>query len=267
MRLMPTLAACLVLVGMATAQEAAREAALADHRSLVAEFKKANDAYGAAFRKVAATAAYKDAVAARDREKMTELRSAIEPVDRAGFSKKFQDAAARYAPTPAEVPFLSWLVLNGRDPAVAKAAMTTILERHGGSPDLVEVAQSIGRMQRVLGEELQAKAMATLGASPHAMVKANVLFVKGYGLYTPPRRGPMPSAEARAKGRAMLEEAARLAAGTDLESKARSPIFQEERLQIGMEVPDIVGKDLDGVEFKLSDYRGKVVVIDFWGDW
>ena len=49
--------------------------------------------------------------------------------------------------------------------------------------------------------------------------------------------------------------------------RARAPEFQRTRLQIGMEVPDIVGADLDGVPFKLSDYRGKVVVIDFWGDW
>ncbi len=38
-------------------------------------------------------------------------------------------------------------------------------------------------------------------------------------------------------------------------------------LKVGKIAPDIVGKDLDGVEFKLSDYRGKVVMIDFWGDW
>jgi tetratricopeptide (TPR) repeat protein len=31
--------------------------------------------------------------------------------------------------------------------------------------------------------------------------------------------------------------------------------------------PDIEGEDADGKAFKLSDYRGKVVVIDFWGDW
>lgn len=31
--------------------------------------------------------------------------------------------------------------------------------------------------------------------------------------------------------------------------------------------PDIVGEDVDGKEFKLSDYRGKVVVLDFWGFW
>jgi len=43
--------------------------------------------------------------------------------------------------------------------------------------------------------------------------------------------------------------------------------FQLEHLRIGMVAPDIVAKDLDGVEFKLSDYRGKVVVLDFWGNW
>src|SRR5688572_26852419 len=36
---------------------------------------------------------------------------------------------------------------------------------------------------------------------------------------------------------------------------------------IGKVAPDIAGKDLDGVEFKLSDYRGKVVVLVFSGDW
>ena len=34
-----------------------------------------------------------------------------------------------------------------------------------------------------------------------------------------------------------------------------------------MSAPEIEGNDLDGVAFKLSDYRGKVVVLDFWGDW
>ena len=38
-------------------------------------------------------------------------------------------------------------------------------------------------------------------------------------------------------------------------------------LEIGKPVPEIEGVDLDGVEFKLSDYDGKVIVISFWGDW
>ncbi len=36
---------------------------------------------------------------------------------------------------------------------------------------------------------------------------------------------------------------------------------------VGTMAPDITGPDTDGVEFKLSDYRGKVVMIDFWGNW
>ena len=52
-----------------------------------------------------------------------------------------------------------------------------------------------------------------------------------------------------------------------LGKKLEGLIFERDRLQIGMEVPDIVGEDIDGTEFKLSDYRGKVVMIDFWGDW
>lgn len=36
---------------------------------------------------------------------------------------------------------------------------------------------------------------------------------------------------------------------------------------IGDIAPEIEGPDLDGETFRLSDYRGKVVVLDFWGDW
>ncbi len=35
----------------------------------------------------------------------------------------------------------------------------------------------------------------------------------------------------------------------------------------GDELPEINGRDMDGNAFKLSDYRGKVIMVDFWGDW
>lgn len=38
-------------------------------------------------------------------------------------------------------------------------------------------------------------------------------------------------------------------------------------IKVGRVPPDIVGKDMDGDEFRLSYYRGKVVVLDFWGYW
>ncbi len=36
---------------------------------------------------------------------------------------------------------------------------------------------------------------------------------------------------------------------------------------VGKVAPEIEGPDIDGTDFKLSDYRGKVVMLDFWGDW
>jgi len=40
-----------------------------------------------------------------------------------------------------------------------------------------------------------------------------------------------------------------------------------EGLEVGMRAPDFDAKDVDGKPFKLSDYRGKVVLLDFWGFW
>ena len=49
--------------------------------------------------------------------------------------------------------------------------------------------------------------------------------------------------------------------------RAGGQVFKVERLQIGMVAPEIVGKDIDGNDMKLSDFKGKVTVIDFWGFW
>jgi cytochrome oxidase Cu insertion factor (SCO1/SenC/PrrC family) len=35
----------------------------------------------------------------------------------------------------------------------------------------------------------------------------------------------------------------------------------------GKPAPDISGIDADGIPFQLSDYRGKVVLLDFWASW
>jgi thiol-disulfide isomerase/thioredoxin len=44
-------------------------------------------------------------------------------------------------------------------------------------------------------------------------------------------------------------------------------LFEMHELVIGKPAPEIEGEDIDGRPMKLSDYRGKVVVLEFWGDW
>ena len=49
--------------------------------------------------------------------------------------------------------------------------------------------------------------------------------------------------------------------------KAAGRVFRFTKLQIGMPCPDFESVDADGKAFKLSDYEGKVTVVDFWGFW
>jgi len=44
-------------------------------------------------------------------------------------------------------------------------------------------------------------------------------------------------------------------------------LYKVTHLVVGCEAPEIEGVDHDGKKFRLSDYRGKVVLLPFWGFW
>ena len=48
---------------------------------------------------------------------------------------------------------------------------------------------------------------------------------------------------------------------------ARPHHFQLSKLAIGKASPEIEADDVDGVPFRLTQYRGKVVVLTFWATW
>ena len=53
----------------------------------------------------------------------------------------------------------------------------------------------------------------------------------------------------------------------DVKAAAESSLFELEHLQVGMKAPDFEAVDQGGEGFRLSDYAGKVVLVDFWGFW
>jgi hypothetical protein len=55
--------------------------------------------------------------------------------------------------------------------------------------------------------------------------------------------------------------------GGILADEAKKQLFELRFLSKGKPAPEIEGEDLDGKQFKLSDYKGKVVLLDFWGNW
>jgi hypothetical protein len=48
--------------------------------------------------------------------------------------------------------------------------------------------------------------------------------------------------------------------------KAKSELFDLRYLSVGKTAPEVTGVDQDGKPFKLSDYKGKVVLLDFWSE-
>jgi thiol-disulfide isomerase/thioredoxin len=51
--------------------------------------------------------------------------------------------------------------------------------------------------------------------------------------------------------------------GTGTESDLKAPVLKREALP----EPQLVFRDLEGKEHRLSDFKGKVVVLNFWGTW
>jgi hypothetical protein len=49
--------------------------------------------------------------------------------------------------------------------------------------------------------------------------------------------------------------------------QAEGELFELRNLVVGKAAPEVEGEDIEGSKFKLSDYKGKVVLIDFWGNW
>jgi hypothetical protein len=56
----------------------------------------------------------------------------------------------------------------------------------------------------------------------------------------------------------------KLPGGDTVAERAGGELFEIRNLSIGKVAPDVEGEDQDGTRFKLSDYRGKVVLLDFW---
>lgn len=79
--------------------------------------------------------------------------------------------------------------------------------------------------------------------------------------------------KATGEAEALLVRAARdfgdikLPDGDTVAEKAEPDLFGIRHLSVGKVAPDIEGEDQDGVRFKLSDYRGKVVLLDFWSEY
>ncbi|HVS11214.1 MAG TPA: redoxin domain-containing protein [Planctomycetota bacterium] len=232
--------------------------------ALVERLNAARQEFYAAYDK-AQTDAEKDAVFAQEPS--------------AAFVPEFKALAESIAGTEPAAQAWIWVVRLGQrvdGGAPAKEALGVLTSRYVDSPALGDLARELEYAGHGIGFDTCEGALRTvLEKSPLRAVQARAQYVLARTLMR--SRGRQLSEEAalerRAEARKLFVDLAERFGAEDAgrdrtyAAQAERNLFEIDHLQIGMVAPDFECTDADGVKFKLSDYRGKVVVVDFWGDW
>jgi hypothetical protein len=211
------------------------------------------------------------------------------------FAPRMLELAQQHADDPAAVDALAWIVTRVRTGNEADNALSILGEKHTDSEKIGPVCQSLVHSSSPAAEKLL---RAVLEKNPHheAQGQASYALAKvlgqqsalaGYYESKPAELGNLERRFGKEYADRILKAGKEnLAAESEqlfervvetcddiksyrgsLADAAKGDLFEIRNLAIGRVAPDIEGDDMDGQRLKLSDYRGKVVVLDFWGNW
>ena len=204
--------------------------------------------------------------AATDEERQKLLEEYPERV----FVPRFAALAEQHPKTSTARRALTFVVMRGDEPQQL-AALATLERDFLQEPELSEVCPYV----RSLDPKAQAFLLRAMTDSPHRAVKGQACYALAQISLQKAERARLSGADAKEptlRAEELLEQVGKSYAdvelwGSTLGKAAAGDLFELRELAIGKVAPDIQGQDVDGVAFKLSDYRGKVVVLDFWGNW
>ena len=188
------------------------------------------------------------------------------------FEPKFEALAQELAGTKSGLRAEIWVLRNhwwkrtaGTMEQAANKQARRLIEEYSDSPQLSRIAE----FRYLYGRDAVNSLMDELiEASPHDRVDAWAIHAKAFGL----RRSKDQQDVSRLRENLELlrdryGEVAYRDSTFGAIAKAMLNPHPSERLQVGKVAPEIEGTNVDGTSFRLSDFRGKIVLIDFWGDW
>jgi len=173
-------------------------------------------------------------------------------------------AAAKQFPGEAAVSFLLPALGMSSTPPQRKEVLELLLNEHIDSSQLNQLGQALPSLDRLVGEEYAKDAFARIqkhGKNPL------LLGWLAFARHENTLRSEPATSKAFLDAKAAAADAIAKSEDTLLQHQFDALVAVQEKFGIGLVAPDISGVDLDGVAFKLSDYKGKVVLLDFWGDW
>lgn len=282
----------LLMAALACAQDKKKEeakipppSAAEQYAQLVKDYSKAQADFFVKYR------------AAKTSEEKSKLVQTLYPRPQK-YAAKFMELAEKYPNDPAAVKALTWVASNAGsspegqkaidllldsinkntdDPLAFNALLTVATRSRGRGADkalalLKDKFIDSGKLGTVCLSLIYNTSKGTQEFLRTVMEKSPHKDVQGAACYALAkvrmRLGPGSEKEAeQLLDRVTSEYKDVEVRGRSLAKMAEADLFEIRFLSIGKVAPDIDGEDLDGVQFKLSDYRGKVVVLDFWGNW
>jgi AhpC/TSA family len=210
-------------------------------------------------------------------EERKKLGQQLTVEDRAGdptaqYVPRFRDFATRAKGT-------EWggrALLNAIDMSTAKfepAWLDELIEVYVNDATIGERAAGvIGNLSWRVGSEVSEGALRRLIASTtRDSVSAAASFSLGSALmqsvHVPGQEPAANTPERTAEAAKLFRLVAERYADTTYAERAKGALFELENLSLGKVAPDFETVDENGKPWKLSDYRGKVTIIDFWGFW
>jgi hypothetical protein len=214
---------------------------------------------------------------AAERNFMNRYRSAKTPEERQKllaerpkrdqFAQQLLDLAEKFSKEPAALDALVGAVSLGEGSPIQEKALEKLLQDPVTSDKLGPVCGQLAYSDAGSAEKLL---RAVLAKNPHRDVQGQAClalaqYLKNLG---ETRGNAGQAAEAEKLFDQVLAKYADVRSGRGtLGDTAKGELFELRNLGLGKEAPEIEGEDVDGKKFKLSDYRGKVLVLDFWGHW
>jgi len=182
------------------------------------------------------------------------------------FLPRFQALATQCAGTPeAGLPLL-WIAENEhQDPDATAAAIDTLIKDLPTSRRIKRLPVLISYAAKSRGYGLdrareQLRRLAEKAAN--AEVRAKALYYRAT-LYLNGR----PDETAPDDVHRDLKAIVAIAPRSRVAYLAKNLLYEVTHLDIGTTAPEIEAEDLTGKRFKLSSYRGKVVMLHFWAHW
>lgn len=200
-------------------------------------------------------------------------RTVDEKTDLLRFGDRLLRAAKKDAKDPRSNDTLLLLCQDRPLGAQASGAIKILKERIPESPEWAKLCLAIGGTTWSDADTILADFAKN---SPHAAVRAAALWSQSQrALASVIDIDPLEVSKVAAAQQAAMKSLATLVAikesvkvgNEDLRELAKGKLAALQQNALGVRAPEISGEGLQGETLKLTSFRGKVVVLVFWGAW